>query len=207
LGHLTTYAGLQAAVSDELRRAADSVFQARLPRLVAQAEQQIARDLRCKEREGSAIVQTVAGQAAALAPADLSIVCSVTFPNCPPLRQVSPEAFDGAHGERSGPPKEFAYWAGSFLFGPTPDGVYGATVRYFKVLPKLSVTDAHPVFLAHWDVYFYATLLAAAPGLVDDERVLLWAKFYDGAIGAVHDDAVESLSAGARTRRAYGGSR
>lgn len=203
---VATLAELKTAVSDELRRDADDIFQTRLPRLVAQAEQQIERDLRTKEREGFDTITTTAQVATVAAPDDLYAVIGLVRPGYPPLRQVTPAAFDGAWNT-NGLPLEFSHWAGDLWFGPTPDAVYTYRLRYWKTLPRLATDDGHAAFLAHWDVWFYATMVCASPGLVDDERVQMWVTLYKGAIESANGIGVESLAAQATMRRAYGSSR
>lgn len=204
---VASLAELNAAVLDELRRADDPVFVARLPRLIKQAEQQIERDLRVEEREASLTITTTAGVATVALPADFYIAKGLARPGYPPLRQMTIEAFDEVHGWTGGAPRDFAVWAGVLSFGPTPDGAYDYRLRYYKTLPRLAVTDAHAAFLAHWDVWFYAVLTTSAPGLVDDERLALWAKLYEGAIAQANGVSIEGLNAAARTSRAYGGTR
>lgn len=201
---VATLQQLKDAVSDELRRANDATFQTRLTRLVAQAEQQIERDLRVKEREATTTVTTVAGTAIVAAPTNLWAVRSMGLPGYPALGQMSPEAYDAEFGASLELPRAFALTGGTFWFGPVPDGVYAYRCRYWKALPRLATEDGHAAFTAHWDVWFYATLLCAAPGLVDDERVMLWGKLYEGAIAGANQTFLDSGAASASPRRTYG---
>lgn len=201
---VATLAALKAAVSDELRRANDSVFQTRLDRLVAQAEQQIERDLRTGERQLTATLATVQNVAYVATPVDFHTAASLVRPGWQALAQITPEAYDASYGEVAGAPIAFSVWGSQVWFGPVPDGVYSFRLRYYAKLPRLADDDAHAAFLAHWDVYFYATLLCAAPGLVDDERVMMWGKLYEGAVTGANQTYTETLAAQHRPQRIYG---
>jgi hypothetical protein len=209
---IATYAELKSAVSDELLRAGDSTFQARLPRLIGQAELAIERELRVPELETTLNQTTTSGVATMAKPADLLETISLTCQSDPirPLDAMELQALEQIYTPaQTGAPAVYALFGDNFRFGPTPDGVYTIATRYYKRLPKLS--DAAPtndVLARYWDLYFYGTLLASAPGLGDDARVQVWGQIYGGAMSAAmqvqNAIAVRSQYAAARAGRIYG---
>lgn len=202
---------LKSSVADELLRAGDDTFSARLPRIIQQAEQQIERQLRVPEMEATATIALVQAQQAVNVPADFLDPLSLRIGTNPgPLDKMEMQALDLQFGwQTAAMPRAYALFARQFVFGPVPDTAYSATLRYYKKLPRL--TDAAPtnsVFSAYWDIYFYATLLAAAPGLADDARIATWTQFYGGALATANEISngqnVRSYYAGAKAGKTYG---
>jgi hypothetical protein len=201
---IATYNDLKNAVTDELLRAGDATFAARLPRLIAQAERGIERDLRCKEMEQTVTLTLTAGSAVPTGgmPSNLMEVCAIELLTAPPQpldameRKAMSLRFSGAPAGR---PQAYVEWGGGLTFAPTPDATYQARLDYYARLAPLS--DAAPtntVFTRYWDLYLYATLLASAPGLADDARIKVWGELY----GAALTSALEQIN-GANVRSAY----
>lgn len=209
---IATYDELKSAVTDELLRAGDSTFSARLPRLIAQAELAIERELRVPEMEKSETIATSAGVATAAKPADLLEAVSLTLMTDPvrPLDAMELQALELLYTpSMTGPPARYALFGANFRFGPTPDAIYSIACRYYMRLPKLSAgAPTNDILERYWDLYFYGTLLASAPGLADDGRVKMWGEIYGGAMSSAlsiqNATSVRSAYAAARAGRAYG---
>lgn len=211
---ITTVQELRGAVTDELLRAGDATFAARLPRLIAQAERAIERDLRCKEMEKTTTLTLSAGQAQPTGgmPADLLevVAADLLTPPATPLAAMERSAlvaqFSGAPQAR---PRAFSEFGGALTFAPTPDATYQVRLDYIARLAPL--TDAAPtnaVFARYWDLYLYATLLASAPGLADDARIKVWGELYgaglQGAMDQINASNVRSAYSRATAGRQYG---
>jgi hypothetical protein len=211
---IATYNDLKLAVTDELLRVGDQTFAARLPRLIAQAERAIERDLRAKEMEGTATLTLTAGQATPSGgwPSNYLETNTLLLLTAPvqPIDMMEEQAmrlrFAGAP---SGRPQAASEWGTTLTFAPTPDATYQVLLKYVTRLTPLS--DAAPtnaVFARYWDLYLYGTLLASAPGLADDVRIKTWGELYGAALSSalqqISGAAVRSAYAHARAGRAYG---
>lgn len=201
---IATYNDLKNAVTDELLKAGDATFSARLPRLIAQAERAIERDLRCKEMEQTAVLTLTAGNVTPTGgmPSTMIEACAVELLTSPPApidameRKAMVARFSGAPAGR---PQAYNEWGGALTFAPTPDATYQVRLDFYARLTPLS--DAAPtnaVFLRYWDLYLYAALLASAPGLADDARIRVWGELY----GAALTSAMQQIN-GANVRSAY----
>lgn len=82
-------------------------------------------------------------------------------------------------------PTAYAIVGNAMRLGPFPDAQYTIEISYYAKLPKLTVKDQVNWLLAdHPDYYLYASLLAAAPYLKDDDRMPLWQDVVEGPVGA-----------------------
>lgn len=209
---IDTYSELKTRVADYLLRAGDATFNDRLPELIAQAEQQIERQLRVPELEAMATLATTAATQAVNAPVDILEALSATLLTNPPVQldAMEAQALDSMYGHRgNGSPRAYTLFAKQLLFGPIPDGVYSVRFRYYKRLPRLS--DAAPtndILSRYWDLYLYGTLLAAAPTLGDDARIQTWGTLYTGAFETAmqvqNASSMRSSYAAGRANRMYG---
>lgn len=209
---ITDYPTLKTELTDELLRAGDQTFARRLPRIIAQAELAIERELRVPELETSATLNLTAATATTAAPADLLEAISVTLLTATPrpMDAMEGQALEMMYGGRANStPEVYALFASTFTWGPTPDATTTARLRYYKQIPKL--TDAAPtnaLLTRYWDLYFYGSLLAASPGLGDDARIRVWGELYTQAMATAmqiqNATNVRSQFANARAAKTYG---
>lgn len=80
-------------------------------------------------------------------------------------------------------PTAYAIVGLALRLGPVPDKQYQVEITYYAKLPKLTTRDTRNWLLAdHPDYYLYASLLAAAPYLKNDERIAVWQDMVEGPI-------------------------
>ena len=67
--------------------------------------------------------------------------------------------------------------------GPSPASAYDYSMMFYKKIEPLSVDNTtEPMLTDNPDVYLYSALLEAAPFLMNDERVQLWATAFTQAV-------------------------
>lgn len=82
-------------------------------------------------------------------------------------------------------------------FNVTPDQTYGGEILYYASLTGLDNTNTMNALLTQApDVYLWACLLAAAPFLMNDERIPVWVELYKDASEAFNRRARRSMNAG-----------
>lgn len=80
----------------------------------------------------------------------------------------------------TGQPGCFTIEGGSIEVLPTPGTAYTGEMIYYAKLADLTTTSSTNWMLTKYpDVYFYATLMHAAPYIRGDERVPLWAAAFE----------------------------
>jgi hypothetical protein len=179
---ITTYSELKTAVADWLNR---SDLTSTIPNFIALAEAQLNRQLRHRKMVVRADA-TLDTQYFAV-PADWleNIRFQLDTNPITPLVFVTPEQMleDSQIYSTGGQPMFYTMVGGQFQVLPSPDGTYTGELTYYGKIPALS--DAAPT---NWllteapDIYLYATLVQSAPYLKEDERVSVWAGFYQTLI-------------------------
>lgn len=111
------------------------------------------------------------------------------------LDQVTPDQVLGY--STNGEPERLAVLGDNMHFGPAPDGSYTYTHHFYKALTALSGSNTTNWILTNApDVYLYGALLAAAPFLKNDVRILVWKDLYTNALAAVQTADKEDRYAG-----------
>lgn len=118
------------------------------------------------------------------------VVEVLSFALTDPVRRieyVTPDRFDTLDlGE--GSPRFFTIVNNAFLFAPTPDQTYTATLRTRERLCQLSTSvRTNWLLCEHPDAYFYAALAESAPYLRDDERLPMWIARRDQIIAEINE--------------------
>lgn len=100
--------------------------------------------------------------------------------------------------EYTGEPEKFSVVGTNIRLGPTPDGTYNLECIYRARVSALSGdSDTNDILTYYPAVYFYGCLSHAAPYLRNDERVPLWAQYYQRALdGANQENERAELSGG-----------
>lgn len=193
---LSTYTELQAAIAALLRR---TDLTSAIPDFITLAEANLNRDLHVRQMfEVDATFAIASGTATATLPTDFAGVKSFRLNTSPvtAIEQVSLDAQDDiwhAAYSTTGRPKYFSVTATQFLFAPTPDAAYTATLRYRKRIPALVSNSTNWLLTAHPDAYLYGAAAASAPYLQEDPRLGTWAALYRNAVDAINRDGLAQM--------------
>lgn len=197
---ISTYAELQAAISDWLNR---DDLAAVVPSFIALAEADINRSLRDYRMEKRSEAQLEA-QYSAL-PADwLETIRLALADGSHRLELASDGALAelrAARNDATGRPTHYAHTAGGLELYPTPDATYNAELVYFAKVPALSASATSNWLLAAApDVYLYGALTQSAPYLKDDQRAAIWAGLYQNAINNLNSASERARYSGSGLR-------
>lgn len=186
---LNSYASLQTAIAGWLNR---TDLAARIPDFIALAEASLNRALRVRRMVGRSDA-TLSAEFIVL-PEDFAGALSFELTGTTPVVQLAfaePDDLARFKSERegaSGAPELYAIVGGQFQFFPAPDSDYAAELTYYKKIEPLS--DAAPSNWAladHPDLYLYLSLAQAAPYLMDDDRVAVWAGFAERILAELNE--------------------
>jgi hypothetical protein len=90
-------------------------------------------------------------------------------------------------------------------FDVTPAESYSGEIIYYGAVTALSGSTASNAILSKApDAYLYASLLAAAPFLANDERIPVWGTFYKNAVAGLNARASSSRRVGPLVSRLAG---
>lgn len=190
---ISDYTSLQAEVSNHLNR---QDLASAVPTFIQMAEARFQRQMRCREMVMRQYAQTLVGLSTGAnaeylpLPADFLQLKSATIINgsqpYEPLAYASMDEIDrlNALNVTGGRPTDYNIVGSALRLGPFPDAQYTIEIVYYAKLPKLSAQQTRNWLLAdHPDYYLYASLLAAAPFLKDDDRVPMWGGLVGSAEG------------------------
>lgn len=176
---ITTYAELQ----DEIAAWLDKTdLTARIKAFIGLAEANLRRDLRVADAETSASL-TINSRYVDL-PSDwletIRIDCNGNSLRPSSRHDMARMRYEGS---ASGEPRYWSPAGDKIEFFPTPDSSYTGTLWYFQAMTPLSDANTSNYILATYpDLYLYGSLIHAAPFLVEDERLNVWASLYSAAI-------------------------
>jgi len=182
---ITTYAELKASVAGWLNR---PDLTAIIPDLIALAEADINRRLRCRQMLKR--VSTTLDAAREVLPGDFLEAQQLVLPGPPPrlVEQVGPSQIPDLRARHpAGTALYYALLGDALEFVPEAPARGTLELTYYARLAALS--DAAPsnaVLQAHPDLYLYATLAQSAPYLRDDARLTIWAGLYAATLDAIH---------------------
>jgi hypothetical protein len=174
---ISTYAELQTAISNHLRR---SDLTSAIPDLIALAESRLNRILRSLAMEQTASLTASVGSRVLSLPArflePISLRITVSGQESP-LIPKSPSEMDAVIGTGNATP---AYYTinNQIEFDCPADFAYPLTLRYYKRL-DLAADTTNALLTSDPDIYLYASLLAASPYIKEDARILLWKQAVD----------------------------
>lgn len=180
---ITTYAGLQSAISNWLDR--DDLTSV-IPDFISLAEHQMERSVRhykMVERSSGALDSQYSA-----VPADWleTIRFGISSGDTYRLEMTSLDdlmARRQSNTNISGRPKYFAHVGETLELFPTPDATYTTELVYYQKIPALSASNTTNWLLGDApDAYLYGSLMQAAPYLGDDERVTVWNSLYNAAV-------------------------
>lgn len=188
----TTYAGLQAAIGDELNRP-DLVASGVIPGFIVLAEAKLKRELR-RQTDLAAFTFLTGTSSLALPNTvselrSISPAVSVSRPRGgKPLTKLTWEDFNerrASFREGSTIPKFYTVFKGTVYIAPAPsDDNLDFTITFYKNL--LPVSGDTTLLLEAPDLLFYGALAHSAPYLEHDERLALWAQIFQDAIDSMN---------------------
>ena len=202
---ITNYATLQSTIADYLNRA-DLTSQ--IQTFIQFAEADLNTRLRCREQivraEATSDAEFVQLPADWLEAINLHIVGGKQ-----PLRYVTLDEADIIKKEQVyTSPNNYSLMNGAIEIVPAPADDIDIEMIYYSKITALSDTNTSNWLLTKApDVYLYGALTHAAPFLMDDQRMPMFAQVYLARVQALQDESQKSLHSGspliARTRRAY----
>lgn len=178
---LATYAELQSSIGDWLNRAD---LAATIPTFIAMAETAHNRQLRTRQmiRRSTALIS----DAFTTLPSDMLEIANaqINGSRVTPLEFV---AMDQADRVRqiypAGDSKYFTIVGDTLELVPSPSSEVTVEIVYYGRIPALSVSNtSNWLLLNSPDLYLYGSLIASAPYLRDDDRVMVWSTLYKQAL-------------------------
>ena len=183
---VTSYASLQAAVSDYLARDDLSSY---VVNFIQNAENKLSRTLNLRNEETALSVAISSGVAAV--PTDFKALKLAYYEQTPVqlLEWVTVEEVYNDYADRSssGVPLVISREATNFIFGPVANDGTLKGVYYAKQDP-LRTTDPSWYVTNAPEVLLYASLLEAAPFIHDDQRLMVWQSLLGDAVESLKDE-------------------
>jgi len=202
---ITNYSTLKSTIADYLNRA-DLTSQ--IETFIQFAEADMNTRLRCREQ----IVRAEATSSAEYVqlPADwLEAINLHIVGGQQPLRYITLDEADIVNKDQIYVgPHYYSLMNGAIEIVPAPAEDIDIEMIYYAKIPALSDQNTTNWLLTKApDVYLYGALTHAAPFLMDDQRIPVFAQIYLTRTQALIDESQKSLHSGspliARTRRAY----
>ena len=184
---LKTYTELTESIADWLNRVGQPELAARAPDFIALAEARHNRELRVRQMVKRAKASLESGFITL--PGDWLEAKNVQInidgrPR--KLEYVTLERADEIRASRiydSAGPRFFNVTGSQLEVVPTVSDSVEIELTYYARIPALGEDMADNWLLREWpDLYLYGSLVHSAPYLRDDERVTVWAGFYDRAL-------------------------
>lgn len=191
---ITTYAELKSAIADFLNR---QDLTSAIPNFIALAEANINRDVRHWRMEKR--VETTLDEQYENLPTDFIEALELSVDNDTRLTLISVADMQDKKEASStaGKPLYYRLTADQFEFYPSPSDTYTLSLQYMAKTPALSDSNTSNWLLTHApDVYLYGALVHAAPYLVDDARIQVWAALYQSAVDALRRENKRSKHSG-----------
>lgn len=189
-----TYAELQAAVKDWIKRAdLDSI----IPDFIMLGEKRIFREVRSRSME-TALSSTIASGVIGV-PADYLELKSAYVDGTPAkvLQRATATEIYAQYPLRSSTtkPRMIAREGSNFIFGPYPDSTYTIKGIYYAQ-PVSVATSANTLFTENPDLYLFAALLETEPYIKNDARIPVWQAKYEQIKGQINDYEKSELGSG-----------
>lgn len=172
---LDTYSNLKTAISDWLDR---DDMSSHIDDFIDIAEARHKREIRIREMQDRASITIDARQVSL--PTGFLEMQSLKLLTDPVtvLTEVSINEMDKLRSETTGKPTYFTIHE-ALEFDKTPDSSYSGEIISYSELTALSDANTSNALLTRApDCYLYGALSAAAPFLLDDERIQVWETLY-----------------------------
>lgn len=190
----TSYTSLKETVANYLAR---TDLTAQIPDFIQLAEFRLRRDLRLRQMLKVSTTTSAANDSTVELPSDFLEMRDLHLNTNPVsvLKYESPNIFyRNSNSTITGRPNTYTVLAQEFQLAPIPDTDYTLQMLYYAAPPYLSSTNPSNVFLANCpDLLLYGSLAEAAPYLMDDARLQVWANLYDRGLNSltISDDQGE----------------
>lgn len=190
----TSYTSLKETVANYLAR---TDLTAQIPDFIQLAEFRLRRDLRLRQMLKVSTTTSAASDSTVELPSDFLEMRDLHLNTNPVsvLKYESPNIFyRNSNSTITGRPNTYTVLAQEFQLAPIPDTDYTLQMLYYAAPPYLSSTNPSNVFLANCpDLLLYGSLAEAAPYLMDDARLQVWANLYDRGLNSltISDDQGE----------------
>lgn len=144
--------------------------------IISLAEAEMSRRLRIRELKETATLNAVGGNNEVAYPTDFNQAVSLVNDDGSEITYASPSVFarEGYY-RKSGKPQKFFIDGGNFILGGIPDTNYSITLKYYKKIANLSVSNTtNDVLTAYPDLYLYMCLKHAYFASQDVEKETLF---------------------------------
>lgn len=180
---ITTYAELQTAASNWLHR---DDLTTRIPEFITLGEARLNRELRSRDQITSATVNPSQVNAYVSLPTGWNETVSFNDDLGEPMEEVAVEHLEDLRYSTSGARPRYYAITSRIEFERVADSAYNYTMQYYKNL-DLATDLTNNVLTKHPDVYLYATLLASAPFLKDDNRIMVWEQTLQSVLRSINN--------------------
>lgn len=194
---IATYSELKSSLEVWLNREGDTSLIPVIPDFISLAEAQIARDVR-HWRQEKRVTTTVNEQYENL-PIDWLGMIQIQLTGGGKLQVISASELQDRKQSSQTPnkPRFYRLTADQIELYPVPDTGYEVSMQYYARVPALTDSDSPNWILTEYpDVYLYGALIHAAPYLLDDSRLNVWATLYQNAVQALNKDNEQSRVSG-----------
>lgn len=198
---LATYSELQSSIGDWLNRADLS---ATIPSFIAMAEVAHNRQLRTRQmiKRSTALIS----DAFTTLPSDMLEISNaqINGSRVTPLEFVSMNEADKIRRlYPAGSSKYFTIVGDTLELVPNPTSEVEVEIVYYARIPALSASNqSNWLLLNSPDLYLYGALIASAPYLRDDDRVMAWTSLYKQSLAdlQISDERARFTSTPLRAR-------
>ena len=178
---------LRTAVANWLTR---SELTPRIPEFVALGEARLFTELRCREMEATANISTTSAQRADPLPTRFVQARSLILAAATNVRLEyrSPAEYWSNYADiPTATPAYYTIEQDNFEWGPVPDAIVTITVAHYARPAAFSADADTNSIIARWpQLYLYTALLASAPFLGNDPRIVTWSGLYETLVASIH---------------------
>lgn len=179
---ITDYSSLKTAVANWLHK---SDLTSNIPDFIALGEWRIARDLRISPLLTSSTVTIAAAGSSVALPSGYIEMANARIDGGAELHYTTPDMIDRVSGGST--PWAYTIIGSNIEVAPSWTAGGDLELTYYKKQDALSDSTTTNWFTSNApDILLYAALLEAAPFLIADERIPVWADFYKGSVDALN---------------------
>lgn len=190
---ISTLSELRTAIGDWLHR---SDLATRIPDFISMAEAYLNRKLSLHQKEVDVpLIMTVGSRYVALPSAYNSPVSLWLETYLPRQKLTMRTASELPVQENvSAPPQYWAIDGINIAFDTLADQSHSLTLRYERTLALSDSSPTNTILASNPDAYLYSALVAAAPYLRDDARLLTWKALRDEAVQEILNNESKNKS-------------
>ncbi|MDE2102841.1 MAG: hypothetical protein KGL39_36695 [Patescibacteria group bacterium] len=181
---IATYSDLKTATANWLHR---NDLTANIPDFIMMAEWRLSRDLRVSPLINTSTITISAGASTGTMPTDNLGLVNLQIQNGAELAYVPPDTIDRVTGSGTTVPWVYTLIGTTVKLAPLWTAGGTLSITYFRKEAVLSDTNATNWYITNApDTLLYATLLEAAPYLLNDNRIDVWEKYYKRGVDAIN---------------------